>query len=105
VRRTVTIHTERGAVAATHEGEHGIQASLQLPAGFSRGATGAGDAFAAGLLYGLHEGWPLQKRLLLAVSVAASSLADPTPSAAVLSVHECLGLSERFGFGPFGQAA
>jgi sugar/nucleoside kinase (ribokinase family) len=105
VRRTVTIHTEHGAVAATHEGEHGIQPSLQLPAGFSRGATGAGDAFAAGVLYGLHEGLPLQKRLLLAVSVAASSLADPTPSAAVLPVHESLGLSDRFGFGPFGQAA
>jgi hypothetical protein len=105
VLRSVTLHTERGAVAATHNSEHSIQPSLQLPTGFSRGATGAGDAFAAGLLYGLHEGWPLQKRLLLAVSVAASSLADPTPSKGVLSVSECLSLADRFGFGHFGQAA
>ncbi len=105
VLRSVAIHTERGAVAATQEGEHSIQPSLQLPTGFSRGATGAGDAFAAGLLFGLHEGWPLQKRLLLAVSVAASSLADPTPSKGVQPVQECLALAEKFGFRPFGQAA
>ncbi len=105
VQRSVTIHTEYGAVAVTREGEQGTQPSLKLPDGFSKGATGAGDAFAAGLLYSLHEGWPLQSRLLLAVTTAAASLADPSPSAGVLPVSECLALGERFGFGGFGQAA
>lgn len=105
VRRSVTIHTERGAVAATQEGEHGIQPSLQLPTGFNQGATGAGDAFAAGLLYGLHEGWTLPERLRLAVCTAAASLTDPTPSRGVLPVAECLSLADRHGFSPFGQPA
>jgi hypothetical protein len=52
-----------------------------------------------------NGGGPYNVLKCLAVSLAASSLADPTPSAAILPVHECLGLSERFGFGPFGQAA
>lgn len=103
VLRSVTIHTERGAVAATREGEHRIQPSLKLPAGYCQGATGAGDAFAAGLLYGLHEQWSLERRLRLAVCAATASLADPTPSNAVLPVHECLDLADRFGFGAFGS--
>jgi hypothetical protein len=52
-----------------------------------------------------NGGGPYNVLKCLAVSLVASSLADPTPSAAILPVHECLGLSERFGFGPFGQAA
>ena len=52
-----------------------------------------------------NGGGPYNVLKCLAVSLAASSLADPTPSAAILPVHQCLGLSERFGFGPFGQAA
>jgi hypothetical protein len=52
-----------------------------------------------------NGGGPYNVLKCLAVSLAASSLADPAPSAAILPVHECLGLSERFGFGPFGQAA
>jgi sugar/nucleoside kinase (ribokinase family) len=97
VRQTVTVHTEHGAVATSTTGEHCVQASLQLPAGFSKGATGAGDAFAAGLLFGMHEGMSLQQRLHLAVCTAASSLSDPTPSNGVLSVTDCLALGERFG--------
>jgi sugar/nucleoside kinase (ribokinase family) len=102
VQKSVTIHTEHGAVAVTRQGEQATQASLRLPEGFSRGATGAGDAFAAGLLYGLHEDWPLQERLRLAVCTAAASLTDPTPSAGLRPVSECLALAEAFGFGEFG---
>ena len=62
-------------------------------------------AVTAGLLYGLHEGWPIQERLRLAACTAASSLADLTPSKGVQSVQECLALADKFRFGPFGQAA
>ena len=102
VRNTVTIHTEHGAVSATSQDKQAAQSSLRLPEGFSKGATGAGDAFAAGLLYGLHEKWPLQERLRLAVCTAASSLSDPTPSAGLLPVTGCLALADAFGFGTFG---
>jgi sugar/nucleoside kinase (ribokinase family) len=101
VRRSVTIHTEHGAVGATADGLRLRQGSLRLPAGYSQGATGAGDAFAAGMLYGLHEGLGFPERLKLAVGCAAACLADPTPSQGLRPVADCLALAERFGFGEF----
>ncbi len=101
VKRTVTIHTEHGAVCATAEGLRLRQASLRLPAGYSKGATGAGDAFAAGMLYGLHEGLEMPARLRLAVCTAAACLSDPTPSKGLRPVAECLALADQFGFGVF----
>ncbi|MBM3826678.1 MAG: carbohydrate kinase family protein [Verrucomicrobia bacterium] len=101
VKRTVTIHTEHGAVCATAEGLRLRQASLKLPSGYSKGATGAGDAFAAGMLYGLHEGLEMQARLKLAVCAAAACLSDPTPSKGLRPVAECLALADQFGFGEF----
>jgi hypothetical protein len=101
VKQTVTIHTEHGAVCATAEGLRLKQAALKLPVGYSQGATGAGDAFAAGMLYGLHEGLEIPARLRLAICAAAACLADPTPSQGLRPVAECLALAEQFGFGDF----
>ena len=101
VRRTVTIHTPQGAVCAAAAGTTWTQPSLRLPEGFSKGATGAGDAFAAGLLWGIHEEWDLPRRLLLAVSAAAASLTHPSPSAGLRPVPDCLALADKFGFGSF----
>ena len=98
VTKSVTIHVEHGAVACTRSGESHIQPSLNLPAGYSQGATGAGDAFAAGLLYGLHEGMALADRLRLAVCAAAASLSHPTPSGGMKPVTDCLALASRFEF-------
>ena len=103
VHRTVTLHTEHGAVGVTATGEQGVQPSLRLPAGFSKGATGAGDAFAAGLLYGLHQEYLLPQRLRLAVCTAACSLTDPTPSNGMRPVPACLALADQSGFGRFGS--
>ena len=102
VQRTVTIHTAHGAVSATRAGATHIQPALSLPSGYSQGATGAGDAFAAGLLHGLHESLTLAECLRLAVCAAAASLADPTPSAGLRPVTECLALAGNYGFRDFG---
>ena len=102
VGRTATIHTVHGAVCAARTGETCIQPALSLPFGYSKGATGAGDAFAAGLLHGLHESLPLPERLLLAVCVAGASLSHPTPSQGVLPIAGCLSLGSTFGFNDFG---
>jgi sugar/nucleoside kinase (ribokinase family) len=101
VRSSVTLHTELGAVGVTAAGEQAVQASVRLPGGFSKGATGAGDAFAAGLLYGLHESLPLAERLRLAVCTAACSLRDPTPSLGMRPVADCLHLGQKWGLGSF----
>lgn len=96
VGRSVVIHFTRGCVAAA-SGQHTVrQGSLDLPTGFSQGATGAGDAFAAGYLYGVHENWSMENRLELAVCSAAASLTHPTPSAGLRPVAACLALGNAY---------
>lgn len=103
VRNTVTLHSCKGAVSASLGGETAIQPALQLPAEFIAGATGAGDAFAAGFLHGVHESLGLDRCLHLATCTAAAALGHPSPSSGIRPVEECLALGERFGFVPFGS--
>jgi sugar/nucleoside kinase (ribokinase family) len=97
VRRTVTIHTARGAACFSSTDGVVVQPALALPAGHIAGATGAGDAFAAGFLHGIHEGMPLTRCLRLATCCAAASLSHPSPSAGILPIADCLALAGRFG--------
>jgi sugar/nucleoside kinase (ribokinase family) len=102
VQRTVTIHFDRGAVCTSREDEGRlecfIQGSLRLPHGFVKAAVGAGDAFAAGIMYGIYKKWPIQERLICAICVAAMCLRDETPYGGVRSIEECMKLKDMFEF-------
>jgi sugar/nucleoside kinase (ribokinase family) len=98
VRELVVIHFPEGAFARTHNGEDLWQSALKIPARHIAGTAGAGDAFAAGLLLGLHEGWELRRCLLTAVCVAAASLFHPTCTGGVKSLPAALKLPKKFGF-------
>lgn len=100
VRRTVVIHFTDGAVCADATGTIHRAGSLQLPDGWIKGATGAGDAFAAGWLLGLHNDLPIATCLDYAVCAAAACLTDPTPSGGMLPLGECLALASAFGRRP-----
>jgi sugar/nucleoside kinase (ribokinase family) len=100
VRELVVVHFPEGAFARTRKGDDFWQPSLKLPPNYIAGTAGAGDAFCAGVLYGLHEGWDLQRCLLTGVCIAASSLADATCTAGVRSLNTSLALARKFGFGP-----
>lgn len=97
VHQAVVIHFVEGAVVATKEGLF-RQASLKLPQEAIAGATGAGDAFAAGFLHGFHEGWNVAESLKLAVCSAACCLSHPTPSLGMKSAQECLELGLKYGY-------
>ncbi|RYD38620.1 MAG: carbohydrate kinase family protein [Verrucomicrobiaceae bacterium] len=96
VRRTVTIHAVEGAVSVSRQGVT-WQASLNLPQSCLRGATGAGDAFAAGWILGLHEGLEPALGLKYGVCAAAACLSDPTPSGGLKPLAECLALADQHG--------
>ncbi len=98
VRRSVTIHFVEGAICVEKSGAVHRQTSVKLPAGFVMGATGAGDAFAAGLLLGIHEEKPWDETLRLAVCAAAMCLSHPATSEGMKPVAECLALGETYGF-------
>jgi sugar/nucleoside kinase (ribokinase family) len=100
VRELVVIHFPEGGFMRTRKGEDFWQPSLNLPARHIAGMAGAGDAFAAGVLLGLHEGWELPRCLLTGVCVAAAALSHSTCTGGVKSLPAALKLSRKFGFRP-----
>ena len=100
VREVVVIHFPEGGFARTRKGEDHWQPSLNLPARYITGTAGAGDAFCAGLLLGLHEGWELDRCLKAGMCVAATSLSDPTCTGGVKSLAAALDLTRKYRFRP-----
>jgi sugar/nucleoside kinase (ribokinase family) len=98
VREWVVIHYPEGAFARHSSGEQATHGSVKLPPSYIKGAAGAGDAFAAGTLLGLHDGLPIQDCLRIAVCAAASNLAHPTCTGGILPLADCLQLGETYGF-------
>ncbi len=100
VRELVVIHFPEGAFARTRKGDDFWQSSLKLPPDYIQGTAGAGDAFCAGILIGLHEDWEIPRSLVTGVCIATASLADATCTASVKSLKTSLGLAQRFKLGP-----
>lgn len=98
VREWVVVHCPETACACGADGEVHWQPSVRLPPAMLAGAAGAGDALAAGVLLGLHEGWPMPRALELGVCAAAASLRHVTCSEAVERAEKCLKLGEQYGF-------
>jgi sugar/nucleoside kinase (ribokinase family) len=100
VRELVVIHFPEGGFARTRRGEDFWQPSLNLPAKAIAGTAGAGDAFCAGILLGLHEGWDLARCLQTAVCTAAASLSDPTCTGGIKPLKATLDLARKYRFRP-----
>ena len=92
------LHFPEAVFARSADGEEVWQPSLRVPMAEIKGAAEAGDALAAGVLYGLHENWPLEQCLPLGVCVAATSLRHPTCSEGIGPLDGCLALARRLGF-------
>lgn len=97
VQDWAVIHLPEGAYARSIDGEEVWQGRVRLPREQIVGAAGAGDAFAAGLLYGLHEGLAMQENLRLGVCAAAASLRVASTSESVLPNDQCLALGSEYG--------
>jgi sugar/nucleoside kinase (ribokinase family) len=93
-------HFPEGAVVGGRDGSTAALGSVALPKGAIVGANGAGDAFAAGMLYGLHEQWPILKCLELGHASAAASMRAMSTTAGVATVAECLALAKQWDFRP-----
>lgn len=90
VQGWVIVHFPEGALAVNHLNEKIFQPGVRLSSDKIAGSVGAGDAFAAGVLTGIHQGWEMSKCLELGVCVAATSLFKATASDGVLPYKECL---------------
>src|SRR5271169_5686374 len=89
--RWAAAHFPEGAVVGGRDGSRVALGSVAIPPSAVVGANGAGDAFAAGMLYGLHEQWPILECLELGHASAAASMRAMSTTAGVATVAECLG--------------
>ncbi len=97
VQDLAVIHHPQGAVGVMRDGSVAMAGSVKVPREDIIGSVGAGDAFYAGVLFGLHEGWDLQSCLELGNASAATSLASATTSAAIRPYTECLAYAAKCG--------
>ena len=97
VNDTTAIHHPQGAVAVKHTGETIYAPSVNVPKSDIAGSVGAGDAFYAGMLLGLHEDWPLSECMALANASAATSLQSATTSASIRPWKACLDYAAKRG--------
>jgi sugar/nucleoside kinase (ribokinase family) len=98
VREWVIMHFAAGAIALHKDGEKLFQPCVDVPPEIIKGTVGAGDAFAAGVLAGLHEEWGMKKSMELGVCVAGISLLNNTASGGIIHWQECLKFGEELGF-------
>ena len=98
VRERVVVHYPEGGCALGRDGSWAEHSSVKLPAGYVKGAAGAGDAFAAGVLLGWHDDRPVAEQLRYGVCAAAANLSNETCTGGLRALDECLELGKRFGF-------
>ena len=96
----IVVHFPSGSVAITTGKDPIITPSVRVPKSIIAGTNGAGDAFASGVLYGLHQGWALELSLELAHASAAASMRRIGTTDAIEAWSECLSLAEVYGLNP-----
>ena len=93
--RYVTVHYPMGALCVTRNQTLHSSMSYDVPQSLIAGTVGAGDAFASGFLYAMHENWSIDDALELGHVVAASSLRSPNTVDSVESIQECQRFAAR----------
>jgi sugar/nucleoside kinase (ribokinase family) len=101
VRRWAVVHFPEGACACSGAGEVIWQPAVRMSPERIAGSVGAGDAMAAGVLFGQHEGWTMARSLELGACAAAASLTDATCSGGIRPASECLEFGRQQGFEAF----
>jgi sugar/nucleoside kinase (ribokinase family) len=98
VNEWVFIHFPKGVFARNKLGEELFQGAVKISKNAIASAVGAGDAFAAGTLWGIHDGWDMNESIRLGVCAAAACLQDVSCSDGIRNYRECLTLGYSSSF-------
>jgi sugar/nucleoside kinase (ribokinase family) len=98
VARLAVVHFPAGSVAAAPDGSVWWHGSVRLPHDRVRSTTGAGDAFASGVILGLHEDRPVEECLRLGAAVAAACVQSLATSDSIGPAEVCLAEADRLGY-------
>jgi len=94
VRRAVVVHSAETTVWLEADMAETYRPAPIPPARIVS-TVGAGDAFAAGILHGLHEGWPRDRSIDLAFRAAAACLGGATATDGLASMARPLADPQR----------
>ena len=100
VKKRVVIHAPELAYAQEAGGQEWWQPAHVVEQEEIAGTAGAGDAFLAGVLAGIHEGWSVERSLRFANAAAVSCLRHPTTTGGVADAEEIWRIAERYPLRP-----
>ena len=97
VREKVVVHCKEMCFALDTKGNFTEVPSLKVPKEDIKGAVGAGDAFCAGCLYGIYNGYDDKQMLEFASAAAACNLLEANAVDGMKERNEILKLAEKYG--------
>ena len=95
VRKKVIIHMPDRSVCMSADGYSAL-GSYILPEGYIQGTTGAGDAFCAGALMGIYNGWNDRDIMSFASGCAVMALGAPDATSGMKTEQEIMNLCASF---------
>ncbi|MCL2782091.1 MAG: carbohydrate kinase family protein [Actinomycetia bacterium] len=98
VSTLAVVHFPAGCVAAAPGGFVWRQGSVRLASAQVRNTTGAGDAFAAGVILGLHEHWAVEDCLRLGAASAAACIRSDDTNDGIDDAATCLAAADAIGY-------
>lgn len=96
VLKTVVIHCPEGGLWVDAVGATVWSPALTVPHNMVVSTVGAGDAFCAGVLYGIHEGWMPERCLAVGNATAATSLCEKNTTDGVRSLDDVLEFARTY---------
>ena len=88
IANMVVIHFPEGGFAMRRNGEQLFVGSFPVSPSEIKSTVGAGDAFCAGALYAIHEGWPLSGLLTFASANARFNLLSESSTGGAVSLRQ-----------------
>ena len=95
VRKKVIIHMPDCSVCCSDQGVSAL-GSYILPEGYIQGTTGAGDAFCAGALIGIYNGWSDEEIMEFASGCAVMALGSPDATSGMKTQQEIMDFCKEF---------
>ncbi len=95
VREKVIIHKPDRAICCSELGTT-VVGSYNLPDGFIQGTTGAGDAFCAGALLGIYNGWNDREILEFSSAAAVAALGSADATSGLKTVEQVREMCKNF---------
>lgn len=94
VKKKVIIHMPEQSVCLSEEG-YSCLGSYILPEGYIQGTTGAGDAFCAGALIGIYNGWKDMQIMAFASACAVMALSSPDATSGMKTGEQIKGYCKK----------